>query len=263
MNETPSTESTDLPPVDEQVPAAAEPSASTVSEPETRWVATLRDPDAPAGNADLFQAAYASLARQLALQPDTLQQLRLVLDRRLQVAPPHRMLGEVTDALKALLGLDAAYLLHWLTYEQPVQRLAQIQPSVPPEVHVFLREVVAEHVTTFDLIQRTLQSSPEDWFDVDTRLVYNVTGQQFGIDLTLVKIDYSRVHLEMSPNSALALVSQLLAAAAQVNDASAFSEVIVQRWYDVSLEFQQLFMPPADEPAPTGEQASEPADPSG
>jgi hypothetical protein len=238
----------------------AEQPASTISEPETRWVSTLRDPDAPTGNADLFQAAYASLARQLALQPDTLEQLRLVLERRMQVAPPHRMLGEVTDALKALLGLDAAYLLHWLTYEQPVQRLAQIEPSVPPEVNVFLREVVAEHVTTFDLIQRTLQSSPEDWFDVDTRLVYDVTGQQFSIDLTLVKIDYSRVHLRMSPNSTLALVSQLLAAAAQVNDPGTFSEPIVQRWYDVSLEFQQLFIPAAEQPAAGDEQASEAPD---
>lgn len=234
---------------DTEVGPDQEPPAAAVPEPEARWISSLQEDDAPRRSPDLFQAAYDSLARQLALEPDALDQLRRVISRRLEVSPRHRALGEITDALKTLLGLDAAYLLHWLTYMQPVRRLVQIQPDAPPEVHAFLSAAVSEHLPTFDLIQRTAQSSPEDWFDVDTRLVYNVTTQQFTIDLSLVKIDYTRVHLEMSPNSTLALVSQLLTAAADVRDAGAFREDIVRRWFEASLGLQRLFVPEDEEAA--------------
>ena len=208
--------------------------------PEMRWISILRDSDGPKSHADLFEAAFRSLARQLALRPGTPDQLRIVLSRSVDSAPPQRALGVVTDALKTLLGPDAAYLLHWLTYEETSDRLAQIDSMAPAEVQLFLREVVSEHSATFDQVQRAAQVSPEDWLDAEPRLIFDVSAQQFRIALTIVRIDHARVHLEMSPNSALALISRLLVTVSEVRDPGPFDEAIVQRWFEASVQVQEM-----------------------
>lgn len=193
----------DIPVVDVQSEPPAAPSRID------RWIDVFNSGTAVSDEPDLFVAAFEALSALLRADPRAHETLGRVLDRPVDQASP-RWLASATEAMDSFLGVDAAYLVQWLAYDQTPRRLDDVAAMAPAPVTFFLRSVLAEHGAKIDLAQRIVVSGTHDWTSIKKHAYVDaLTGRRLFV-INVIKLDGSTVVLECPSSSLLGLTTHLL-----------------------------------------------------
>lgn len=215
------------------IPAESDVDAAALGPSRTdEWLAMLTDTTAPTMRPDLFGAAFSAIAWIVGEDSEAKQTVGRLIERRVAGAGPDSALAEMTDGLQNYLGIDGAYLVHWLAYHETTERLNRVQAVAPAPVIVFLRAVLAEHGRTLDILQRAAMSGMRDWSSIDKRaFVDTLTGRQI-FAITFFTYDGSSLRLECSPDSLMNLASHLLELVNAPRSMRGYSPSLLQRFTD-------------------------------
>jgi hypothetical protein len=177
----------------------------------SEWIDVLGNADAPERRPDLFTAAFTALATTLDMDPDAADVVTDVLDRRLDAVPMTQQLVAAVSALTAYLGVDAAYLLQWLAYEDTENRLEYTSAQAPPAVAHFLRLTMARHGAMFDALQRvSVAGAGEEWDTIEKMSPIDMLSGTRTVFVRLTKLNGTTAHFACSNNSLLIITAHFL-----------------------------------------------------
>jgi hypothetical protein len=232
--------------------ALAEP--GTGSGPDTaptrsdEWLDLLGETTAKTMRPDLFDAAFSDIAQVLHDNSDAKRTVSQLIESHDARTRPELALAQVTESLQYYLGVDGAFLIHWLVYADVSDRLDQIQAAAPAPVVTFLRNILAEHGATLDFIQRAaVLGGVNDWINIEKRaFIDGLTGKQI-FTITLYKIDGSILRLECSPDSIMNLAGHVLELVNATGSLRAYNSYLLQRFTDQLHESMALISTATEE----------------
>jgi hypothetical protein len=210
---------------------------------ENEWIDLLADGTALDQRRDLFDAAFSALDSMVKVDHQASDTIGRVIKTRLADVPAEVSLAEMTEALKIYLGVDGAYLVHWLAYADTVDRLAQVEAVASAEVANFLRRLLSENGARIDLVQRAALLGPDDWIQVFKNAYEDLLTGRLMFSLAVVKLDGSTLRLELAADSLLRLTTHLLELVNSVPAATVFGPSPLDVFVHTLAQTAQLVAP--------------------
>jgi len=176
-------------------------------------------------------------------------QLFAVMEQRLPATPDTGTFGPFFDSLEALVGVDAANLVHWYVTNWPEspQRLEQTQASL--QVTTVLRRATAAHGFEWKQAFGTYREFPDDWKAINREIYFDVIGKRYRVKHTIEKYVGESVTLDGNADSVLDLARNLIVSLRWLPTAAAFSERITDAFVSEAEEFLRMLQ---EEPEPAG-----------
>jgi hypothetical protein len=210
---------------------------------------------------DLLEISAGELEEFVAGRPNALEEIRVILDRRLRSGIGPDTWGDLIRSLSEYVGWNAARLLTWGSTvdgrdEQRTRRVERVEATGHPAAVDVLRGIRATHGVELQEAWELFSEPPENWRSIDREILVDIVRGRPLVRIVLTKNNGETFKLESPADSCLNLAAFLSATLVAINDRAAFSEAMTNYYVEQATSLLDLLR---SSPASTDEAEAEAA----
>jgi len=171
------------------------------------WISLLNGTGDPDSASSLVKEAAEELDQRIAADPEIEARIASILDRAFGRRIDYTTLTATQSALAVYLGDDVAYLLVWLSEPNAmIDRLDDFTTIASEPAANLVRTLVARYWQELRDAQDLAGQSADEWKNLSQEAFLDQITNKYILRVRIEKYSGDNVVLEVSPNSALALV---------------------------------------------------------
>ena len=171
------------------------------------WISLLNGTGDPDSASSLVKGAAEELDQRVEADPEIEARIASILDRAFGRRIDYTTLTTTQSALAVYLGDDVAYLLVWLSEPNAmVDRLDDFAAIASEQAANLVRSLVGRYWQELRDAQDLAGQSADEWKNLTQEAFLDQITNKYVLRVRIEKYSGDNVVLELSPNSALALV---------------------------------------------------------
>ncbi|HEV8251315.1 MAG TPA: hypothetical protein VGQ15_15200 [Gaiellaceae bacterium] len=171
----------------------------------------------------VLKSSAAQIESFLVSDDQTEEETLALLGRRLSSEIDTTTYDVVLDALRALLGVDGANVVHWYTVGNGADT-GLLEEVAPPRVAFFVRRIAAAHLPEFRSAFALWKEVPEDWRTIHRDVYFDYINQRMVVRHRIIKINGEEMIVEGNANSLLDLTRSLMTSLGLIGTRDAFGD---------------------------------------